>query len=253
MRYLNFCLRLNHRTGPFLLGYTKDVSLEPSSVDADQSTPILHDPPASNQFLQPEIWQAVEALISPEIESRWEGLRRVFELDALRASPLVAYVFATRITEPEPELREQFVRALGALFLPSSDGSQVSEAVIQTLTYYLNHMRMRQVFSLLQVWQNQPETRQQVIALLDACPYAGNYLVNIVNERKFKLALRIRAAEAIGLVGFLDALPALERAAVRMEARTASRNTLPLALNHAEDETALLPAIREAIDLLRAP
>jgi hypothetical protein len=229
------------------------MGLESSSLVSDRSTRFIPAGQAVNDNLESDMWLVAEALISPDLGTRRDGFQRLLLLEALSSRPLLAYLLATRITEPDLNLRVDIVRGLGSLLLPAPDGKPVAEEVRRTLTYHLNRMRMRQVFSLLQVWAVTPEAGRQVACLLDACPYAGTYLVNIVNERKFDLALRQQAIQAIGQVGYLDALPALERLIQRVEARAETQRTLPLKSNTTDDETTLLPTLQETIRILQSP
>ena len=56
-----------------------------------------------------------------------------------------------------------------------------------------------------------------------------------------------------GEVGFLTALPALERLAGRLEARQIGQQSMPFLPKDSGDESKLLPALKPAIGRLRAP
>jgi hypothetical protein len=57
----------------------------------------------------------------------------------------------------------------------------------------------------------------------------------------------------IGRVGYLDAIAALEKIENRLEARLNGQRAMPFASNPRSEESDLLPAIRETIDILRSP
>jgi hypothetical protein len=55
-------------------------------------------------------------------------------------------------------------------------------------------------------------------------------------------------------VGFLEAIPAMERIQSRLETRLEGQQSMPFApVSHDSDEVDLLPTVREALAALRAP
>src|SRR4030042_3187461 len=68
---------------------------------------------------QEAVWSALEALTAPELETRQQGFDSLLEQDAVRKSPLVVYVLATRLLEPDILLRRRIVRCLAALISPA--------------------------------------------------------------------------------------------------------------------------------------
>ncbi len=55
--------------------------------------------------LFPAVWNAVEALVNQEPSIRQAGILQIVQLDAARLSPVVAYLVASRITDPDLEVR----------------------------------------------------------------------------------------------------------------------------------------------------
>jgi hypothetical protein len=92
-----------------------------------------------------------------------------------------------------------------------------------------------------------------VARLLDPGPFAGSHLLDILSDNKASIEIRKQAANMVGLVGYLDALPALERMAAKLEARLNGQKSMPFAPPSLNAEGDLLPAVRNAIDLLKAP
>jgi hypothetical protein len=79
-------------------------------------------------------------------------------------------------------------------------------------------------------------------------------LCDILAERQLPIAERKQAVHFIGQVGFLDALPTLERLATRLEARLTGQQSMAFAGSGGmAEEAELLPAITRAIGLLKAP
>jgi HEAT repeat protein len=203
--------------------------------------------------LFPAVWIATEALLSPEFAIRQQGLTRLNELSAPRLSPLVVGVLATRITEPDLELRRQIVYTLGNIFVRDEMGRPAPEAVRQTLAYALKQMRQRPLYALLEVAVIDPMAAMPISRLINACPYAGRHMADILLDRKYPLAIRRMAVHFIGTVGYLEAIPALEKMLARLEARVIGQHSMPFAPPSQPDEVDLLPEIRAALASLRAP
>jgi len=210
---------------------------------------------ATNGALElfPAVWIATEALVSPELALRQQGLSQLNELGAPRLSPLVAAVLATRLTEPDLELRRQVVYTLGDILARDEVGRAAPETVRQIVVYTLSQMRQRPLFALLQVAVIDPMAAVPISRLLNACPYAGRHMADILSERKHPLAIRRMAVHFIGLVGYLEAIPSLERLLTRLEARVVGQHMMPFAPQAPIDEVDLLPEIRAALADLRAP
>jgi hypothetical protein len=117
----------------------------------------------------------------------------------------------------------------------------------------LKEMRTRPIMALLQTLETAPELEPAVQTVLSACPYAGNHLADILAERKFSLVLRGHAARMIGQVGYLCALPVLERLAHRLEVRLNGQQSMDFTVPDRLDETSLLPAVQRTIQVLSEP
>jgi len=203
--------------------------------------------------LFPAVWSATQALTARQSAQRRAGLEQLGELGAARVSPLVAYVLVTRISEPLVALRAEVVRELGKIFRSGQDGRSAPEAVLQTLKTYLASMRTREIFALLEVAQFEPAREEQVIKLLSYCPFAGRHLAAILMERSAPFGVRELAASLIGKVGYLDAVPDLERMKDRLESRVKGQQAMPFAPPLDHDEIALLPTLKSALNMLEAP
>ena len=79
--------------------------------------------------LFPEVWSALEELTSPVVDVRLSALDRLLAIDAPRLSPLVAYVLATRLDDPEIEVRFRVVQALGDVLAPQDSSLETPEIV----------------------------------------------------------------------------------------------------------------------------
>jgi HEAT repeat protein len=203
--------------------------------------------------LFPAVWAAAEALSSPDLMVRQHGLTRLVELGAPRLSPLIASLLVNHLTEPDLEIRRQIAYVLGDILATNEAGCQTPELVRQYLVYALGQMRQRPIFALLEISIGDPLAETVIYRLLNACPYAGRHLADILTERRMPLVVRRMAIHYIGLVGYLDAMPALERMLLRLESRTAGQQSMPFAPPVQSDEWHLLPEIRSALANLSAP
>jgi hypothetical protein len=222
------------------------MDADPIIVNIEQPDLIELNSSNSNKAeVLPVIWEALESLTSPELMSRITGLKRIIKLDAARQYPLVVYVLMTRITEPDIELRTRIVKLLGGFLGPDARSSKKPvvplEAVKRTLTSSLTGMRTRQIFALLQVIEFDKSAEEAVSCLLGYCSFAGGHLAQILSNRTAPLSIRRQAAHFIGQIGYLDALPALERLVSRLESRKD------------EDDAGILLGLQETIKLLYTP
>lgn len=202
--------------------------------------------------LFPKIWGAAEAWASTDQPARRKALEVIDSSKAARLSPLVAYLLAASLAEPDTVLRARVISILGEALGPGEDGLPAPEAVRQTLRTALSQMRTRRVYALLQAAAGQPSLENAVVRLLNASTYAGNHLADILASRQAPMELRRLAVQMIARVGYLDAIPALERIQARLEARRNGQSTLPFAYTSAEDEASLLPEVEAALVQLRS-
>ncbi len=202
--------------------------------------------------LFPAVWSAAERLASPRAEQRHKALDVLLELRAPRFSPLVAYLVASRMGDSDITLRSRVAHVLGDVLSPDEMGRSAPDEVRVHLLSALSEMRPRAIYALLQVAVKRPELHPQIARILNACPYAGSHMAEILADRGAEMAVRQEAARFIGLVGFLDTEPALERLAKRLEARQSGQRGMPFAPPALDEEEHLLPAIQTALDRLRA-
>jgi hypothetical protein len=77
--------------------------------------------------------------------------------------------------------------------------------------------------------------------------------MNLLSDRKIPLSIRIESVDQLALVGFLDAIPALERMEARLAGRVSGQQQMPFAPPVQPEELDLLPALRQALVSLKTP
>jgi hypothetical protein len=166
-----------------------------------------------------DIWFAAELLISPELLERKKGFERLIELDAIKQNPIIIYLLASNLSEPDFSLRAFIVRVLSGLLddIKTSKSPQKDPRFI--LTNYLSQISTEEVYSLLELAEVDPPSREYVVQLLCSCACAGDQLRKFVMDRECAINMRLIALEIIGKVGYLEVLPDLERLAKRLENR----------------------------------
>jgi hypothetical protein len=199
----------------------------------------------------PAVWSACEEVIAPDASLRSRGIHQLRETGAARLSPLVAYVLSTRITDPDLTVRAGVVEILGDLFLPDDEGRYASMKVRQVMTWNLGAMRTRQIFALVEVVALYPHLASQAGQLLNACSYAGKHLVDIMWARNNALDIRRQAIHLIQTVGYLDAIPDLERLETKLEMSQEGQQSMPFAPALEGPDGELLPIIKLALETLR--
>ena len=221
------------------------ISPQPQLFLLDESTGTIE--------LFPAVWGALGDLTTEDKNIRAAALDELVELNAARFSPVVSYILVTRVTEPNIELRTRIIATLGEVLLPDSNGYPAPEDVRSSLYHYLSGFRTRQIYALLQASAEINSLEDHVSRLLNASRFAGNHLIEILNDPKTPLEIRKQAAVMIGKVGYLSTLPALEKLAGRLEARISSQTAMNFATQKNLSDSDLLPMVEEALRALRAP
>jgi len=197
-----------------------------------------------------EVWSALEQMVSVNLEQRKNGLQKIIELQAIEKYPLVVYVVSTRLIEPEISLRADVVRLIATFKSINYSQKEPSKEVFKTLYDYFDQIRNRQIYSLLQVAIYDTSLIDEVSYLIGLCSYAGEYLIEIVIDRKNPLELRVESLKIIESVGFIDVLPELRRVLSRYERKNDSK---PLRMKEnglRNDREVLIPLLEKAIESL---
>jgi hypothetical protein len=202
--------------------------------------------------LFPAVWQATECLTSPDPPTRQRGIDALLGLGAQRVSALVAYMIATCINDPDIEIRRHVVVILGDLLTMDINHKQNPGEVRKVVVNYLHNISEATFIGLLEVAIADPQVEKSIYHIFNACPYGGKYLGEILSEWKNLLPIRQKAIYFVGLVGYLEALPVLERLYNRLEARQNGQFAMSFAPPTAKADDDLLRYLRVAMDQLNA-
>ena len=230
------------------------MDIDPLQVETLQPELFLFgETSAGTLELFPAVWAACEELVAPEMQVRQKGLEKLLALKAPRLSPLVTYILATRVTEPDHALRKLVASALADLLLVDSQGLAAPENVRRTLYTYLSQIRQPAILALLEISLSDLDMETKLATLLNVCPEGGRILLEILSDRKNPLELRCQAVRLINRVGYLDTLPELEKLAARLESRSLGQQVMPFVPPASQSEQALLIEIQSALTSLRQP
>lgn len=225
-------------------------------MDINFSQPMLFDfaetASGALEFF-PEVWGAAEKLTSPDVLERRDALDRLIVLDAPRLSPLVAYLVANRIFDSDLELRYKAIDVLGKILSPRETGKLSPPAIRSHLKEYCSQMGDQGFIKLLEVAEAYPEAESNIASLFNLCSQSGETLVKILSDRKVLFELRRQAIIFIGRVGFLEAIPSLEKFESRLESRVNGQKSMPFAPPSTSDENSLLPFVQATLALLKEP
>jgi hypothetical protein len=213
---------------------------------------VYGEPVENINELLPAVWNATESLASPDGVTRQHGIDALLELGAQRASPLVAFMMATCLNDRDIYIRRRIIYILADLIDVESAVRQTPENIRKTITTYLHDMREETIYAVLEVAVIDPLVEKSIYHLLNACPFAGKYLGNILAEWKNPLPIRQKAIQFVGLVGYMETLPVLERLLDRLEARQIGQYTMAFAPGTINSDENIMPYLRIAIQQLNA-
>ncbi len=202
--------------------------------------------------LFPGVWQAAEKIAAPNIQTRNSALDELLQTDALRVSPLIAYLLITRLDDPELDFRRRVITALSSTLQPDLSGKYALDSVRSQIMTALSSLDVSGVTAILAVGIGREEMVAHIATLLNYCPGAGTLLSEIAAHRSNDLSLRRLAIYMIGRVGFVDVRSNLERLHNRIEVKQSSQKGMPFAPAITDDEKKLLPELKRALALLRA-
>lgn len=202
--------------------------------------------------LFPAVWQAAEKLAAARDDTRHHALDELLKLGAPRFSPLVAYVMATRLSDPNLSFRARIIEALANVLRLDKDGRPAPDEVRGMLVNFMTGLERETVRLILDVVVVFPEANGHVTKLFNLSYAVGEHLSAILADRAISVDVRKIAAYFIGKIGFIEAMPALERLRNRIQSRQGGQKSMPFAPPSSADENNLLTDVNVAISLLKA-
>jgi hypothetical protein len=202
-----------------------------------------------------DAWTAAEMFVSPHVEERRRGFALLCGREESRRSALTAYLLATRLTEPDLALRAQVANALAEYFALRGREFRYPPEQRAAVAAHLRQYDRPEVLALLELHHASRKGEvslpaDSLIHLLERIPITTDLLVRLAGERSLLMELRQAAVEAIGLVGFVAARPALEGLQLRIAGRRAGQLTMLFAPSDWPEDEALLPVLAETLHLL---
>jgi hypothetical protein len=204
-----------------------------------------------------DAWLAAEWLVSPDPECRRRGLAALTASDEQLLSPLVGYLLASRVGEPDLELRRQVVAALARCLEVTAQGQAAASPNRAYVTSLLAAFDRAQVERLLEIAGGPGSAghtwplAEPVLALLDRISNLGGLLTRVAADRFAPGGMRTAAVAVLGELGVIEALPALEGLKTRIEGQQAGQLPMAFAPPSDPDDGNLLQALNEAIHALK--
>jgi hypothetical protein len=213
---------------------------------------VSGEPPENIAELLPVVWNATECLASPDVLTRQHGIDIILEIGAHKESPLVAFMIATRLGDENIYIRRRVIYILSELITWEPANRQDEDVIRLTVTNYLHTMSENMIFGLLEVAVMDSGAEKPIYDILNACPFAGKYLGNILVEWKNPLVIRQKAIYFIGKVGYTEMLPVLERLLDRLETRKNGQFSMSFAPSTSRSDEDIMPYLRIAINQMRS-
>jgi len=196
-----------------------------------------------------EIWQAAEGLVSPNSVEREKALDYLLDQGAPAKSPLITYLLATRLSDPDLEVRFHIVKALGSVIVRADEGEELIDPVLRQLQSYLAYLNTEQILDLLEVSEQYLSAEESLTGIFRLASYAGNRLSGIVNDRKKPLGIRQKAIYFCGEAGYLEASTTLNVLVSRIDKRNQIPKHSPIRKKDM-DENQLYPYAVAALEKL---
>lgn len=189
------------------------------------------------------VWETLTRLVSPDPDLRRKALEALPQLEGYPREPLLVYLLATRLTDPDLEIRLQAVRMLGGLLGREGGAGQLGRTALEYLAGYLAGLEISQYVSLLEVSAAYLAAEKPLSSILKMCSYAGKSLSGIVNDQKLPVNIRQQAVFFCGEIGFLNTAPALKALIQRVEKDRGRADKQPGGRISQDRESLYLPAL----------
>jgi hypothetical protein len=168
---------------------------------------------------------SAEKLISGDAEIRAAGIREIIEMRTYLDSPLIIYLLATRINDPDHGIRIYVTNILAEVLQKSKeeDPERIVESKV-TLINYLMNLDESEIRALLEIGVQDLSMRQKVTRILKNCSCADVTLVLLLKDNHESIEMRMLAADLLGEIGFVKQLVPLENYQSRLQKRLKQNN-----------------------------
>ncbi len=198
-----------------------------------------------------ELRQALEDLLSPNVEMRHRGMNRLREMDAHRRSPLAACFLVYRMIEEDLNIRAEIVHSIFEIIKRRGIRERPPVKVREYLHQSLLGIGEREIYALLELACEDDEFLEPVCAILNQCSTSGELLVEILDCGDYSIPIRMASCKVIGEIGFLAAKEAIEALHKRLTDRTSGQLAMAFAPRALEEARELIPTLRSTLDALR--
>ncbi len=144
--------------------------------------------------LFPGVWHLAEMAISSDTRTRWIAVTRLQRITCGTAAAFDHLSACDPHTRPRSRDPFSGYPVTADVLSPDEHGRLAPESVRQCLKGYLAQIRTRWIYSMIQILPVYQRLEGPVANLLNACPYAGNQLADILASRKVSLDIRRYAA-----------------------------------------------------------
>lgn len=195
------------------------------------------------------LWTTLENLIAPDPDLRDAALEELGHLEGCQDQPLLIYLLATRLLDPDLEVRFHAVQLIGNLLSYDPPNEGLPDDSLKTLAEFTTHLEKEQLIKLMEVSVKYLAAEDPLVNILKLCSYAGKALGGIVNDRKLPVEIRQQAIYFCGEVGFLNTATAI-RNLIRRVGKDKAKSGLNLTRKKHQDEGKLLPYAVAALSKL---
>ncbi|MFN2112910.1 MAG: hypothetical protein ACK2TT_07310 [Anaerolineales bacterium] len=194
--------------------------------------------PETMAGMTPDLKEVLERLIAPDAHLRSGAVDELAEVKGVEDDPLFIYLLATRLLDPDLEIRFQVVKVLGRMLEFEHNQHTLQGRSLEILVSYLADFEKDQYVKLLEVSEAYLAAEESLTAILKVCSYAGNSLGGIVNDRKLPVRIRQQAIFFCGEIGFMGTADALRNLISRVE-KDRIRSGFEAARKNKKDQEAL--------------
>ena len=190
--------------------------------------------------MKDQAWSILENIISPDPTLRDRGLEDLERLDGFQEDPLILYTLATRILDPDLEIRFHAVQLLGKALGHETADSDLTGQSLRSVVEFVLQFDRAQLIRLLEVSVNYLSAEEALIRIFKLCSYAGKALGGIVNDRTLPVEIRQQAIHFCGEVGYLSSITGIRNLIQRVEKNRSKAGPLVSRKKHLDEES-LIP------------